>query len=979
MKKVVVLLSVLGIMSIAGAQNFIAAGRFPLAVIPSQTDEVPNAVTSLNGTWEINMNPGKEVWKTGEGIWKKVQVPGEPAMQGYRVTNDREFFYRVIVAVPEEAAGKTILVRFNGVYSYARVFANGHYVRDHFGGFTAWEADISAYAVPGSQTVIYVGVTDRADDISYASGYAHHPIGGILRSVQLLVVPKDYLNRFYIMTELADDLKQATLSLNAAKSKAAAGGKIRFQLTDWDGKPVFSQPQSFDLNEDGNGTFTIRINNPVLWNQEEPHLYTLRAELVNRGKTEEVIEQKVGFRKVKVDGKRLLVNGQAVKLRGACRHDVHPLLGRSTTRYYDSLDVVLAKEANINFIRTSHYPPSQDFLEFADRYGLYVQEETAICFVNDWRTGVYNKLGQTYNDTSFTSRYLGQLSEMIDRDRNHPAVIMWSIGNESTYGSNFQKEYEFVKSVDLSRPVSWTWPATAIKENKRCFDIAVSHYPSYDGRDTENFGLVYKNMEHEIYPLLSDEWAHVPCYNVTTLRDDPNVKDFWGRSLDSMWSLRFDVPGNLGGAIWGMTDEIFHLPDTVTGYGPWGFIDIWRRKKVEFWNTKKAYSPVKVLDTKWKSSGNKMVAVIKIKNRFNHVSLNSIKLKITQGDSSSYQSLPVLRPHEEGVFQVITGDNEKPDILLQFYDSNNHLIDEELISLMTSVPLMEVPEAVNWTIVKAGNQLELRNEDLVITLDAATGQLLKAGARGRAVLTGSPGVIISKPKDPGAFKESEGENSGAYRLTGATVDTKDKTCVKVKSFGMAGKHPVKMSTSYYPDGTIEISYEADSIPAFTWQVGLLFPVTGSVDGISWQREGYWSTYPAGHLSANQGKASRFTGITEYYRIKPAYEIPDGMHDYYLTGTITPENAFMQGSEAYRATKENINSFILSASGKARLSVHSNGQQAAKMKILPSGSQELLVLDKWDYWSIAWGNYGGSRNAAAVINGKVVLRITTKIP
>lgn len=979
MKKISVLILGMGMMNVSMAQQFIAEGRSALAVIPVQTAGVEKPVVSLNGTWEINMNPGKNIREINEGTWKKVQVPGEPAMQGYKVTNDREFFYRTSVSIPEAARDKTILIRFNGVYSYARVYVNGHFVREHFGGFTAWDADISPFIEPGKTVVVHVGVTDRADDISYASGYAHHAIGGILREVQLLIVPKEYLNRFYVQTDLTKDMKKALLSVNIAKSKSSGKSKIKFELSDQDGKPVFLQPQVVELKDNGTGILSLNVENPVLWSQEEPYLYSVKAELIADGTTEEVIVQKIGFRKVEVVGKRLLVNGQAVKLRGACRHDMHPLLGRSTSRYYDSLDVVLAREANINFIRTSHYPPSRDFLEFADKLGLYVQEETAICFVNDWREGIYKEFGQTYNDTAYTSRYLGQLSEMIDRDRNHPAVIMWSIGNESTYGTNFQKEYEFVKSVDLSRPVSWTWPATAIKENKKCFDIAVSHYPAYDGKDKENFGLKYDRMEHASLPLLSDEWAHVPCYNTTLLKADPNVKDFWGRSLDTMWSVRFDVPGNLGGAIWGMTDEVFHLPDTVTGYGPWGFIDVWRRKKVEFWNTKKAYSPVKVLDVKWKMTGNNLMAEIRIKNRFNHISLSSIKLKVSKGEKSDFQPLPALKPHQEGVIQVLVNEFENPRLLLQFYDSMNNLIDEEMTAPMPAMEMMEEPTAKAWTILKTGRQVDFRSDDLVISLDGTSGQLIAATVKGLTILNSGPRVIINKPKDPGAFKESEGIFSGEYRVTGATLNTGDKNCITVNSSGFASNYPVKMKTAYFPDGTIETSYEADSIPSYTWQVGLAYPVTETINEIAWERKGYWSTYPNHHLSANTGRAMRHTGITEHYRVQPQYDIPQGMYDYYLTGAITPENAYIQGSETYRATKENFLSMDLLSGGRKKLSVVSAGNQAVKMNIQQTGSQELLILDKWDYWTISWGNYGGSSNTSSKARGKAVLKIATRDP
>lgn len=975
MKKIFLFLACTVMASAANAQQFIAEGRKALAVTPSETSGVPKAKISLNGSWEISMNPGNEVWKNDSGSWQKIQVPGEPAMQGFKVENDKEFFYKTTVTVPANAKNKTTIIRFNGVYSYARVFVNGHFVREHFGGFTAWDADISTFVEPGKPAIVYVGVTDRADDISYASGYAFHPIGGILREVQLLVVPTDYINRFYVQTDFENDFKEAKLSLSVAKSKAKGNSKIKFQLFDASGKAVLNQPQTFDLGNNGEGKFSVTVANPILWNQEQPYLYTLKAELITAGKSEEKIEQKIGFRNVVVDGKRVLVNGQPIKLRGGCRHDMHPLLGRSTNRYYDSLDVAMAKKANLNFIRTSHYPPSQDFLEFADKYGIYVQEETAICFVNDWREGVYKKLGETSNDPAFTSRYLGQLSEMIDHDRNHASVIMWSIGNESDYGINFQKEYEFVKSVDLSRPVSWSWPATAFKENKRCFDIAVAHYPDFKGKDEENFGLAIKNMEHESLPLLSDEWAHVACYNTTLLKADPNVKDFWGQSLDLMWANRFDVPGNLGGAIWGMTDETFHLKDGVTGYGPWGFIDVWRREKTEFWNTKKAYSPIRVLKTKFESTETNSYLNVPVKNRFNHISLDHIKLKITVNGKSFNQPMPALKPHEEGIIKVAISDTNSL-VLLQFYDAQNNLIDEEQLTFNKPMALQVKTLKLKWNVKKTDKVIELESQGLTVKLDAVTGELLSSEINGEKIVTGATRVIVNKPKQPDAFKETPGIYSGEYKIKSTTVNTDDKSLVTVTSEGTIDDYPIKMTTVYQADGTINIEYEVENVPEYTWQIGLALPVADTFETIEWKRKGYWSTYPSNHVSANEGKAKRFSDIKETYRIQPAYDVSQGMYDYYLKNSIDPAKADMKGTEMYRGTKENILSVDLT-SGNKKIEVISNGLQAAKMNILESGQQELLIMDKSDYWSLSWGNFAGTKNESKTAKGTAIIKLVQK--
>lgn len=131
--------------------------------------------------------------------------------------------------------------------------------------------------------------------------------------------------------------------------------------------------------------WSLPVSRPLKWDAEHPNLYTLTVVLLQDRKEISRFIREVGFREVKIAGNRMLVNGQPVKLRGACRHDIHPTLGRTTTAELDSLDVLLFKEANMNFVRTSHYPPSERFLEYCDRYGVYVESETAVCFVDTYR------------------------------------------------------------------------------------------------------------------------------------------------------------------------------------------------------------------------------------------------------------------------------------------------------------------------------------------------------------------------------------------------------------------------------------------------------------------------------------------------------------------------------------------------------------------------------------------------------------------
>ncbi|MCK5776254.1 MAG: beta-galactosidase, partial [Bacteroidales bacterium] len=335
---------------------------------------------------------------------------------------------------------------------------------------------------------------------------------------------------------------------------------------------------------------------------------------------------------------------------------------------YDLKDVLLAKEANINFIRTSHYPPTKRFVEYCDQYGIYLEDETAVCFIASFRKNSTPK----HSEAVFENRYISQLKEMLNAHRNHPSVIIWSIGNESTYNQNFQKSYEYLKKADTTRPVIFSYPGTVVKGNK-CFDLLSFHYPNLAGVTATGWGAnkdhqyVEHDFESDTIPVLYDEWAHVACYNYTTLLNDPNVRDFWGKSLDEMWERSYNSEGALGGAIWGMVDEVFLLPENVsldnsdqrveimprenslaTGYGEWGIFDVWRRKKPEFWNTKKAYSPAKILLNKLPYPVEGKDLLIPVQNRFNHTNFNEIDIKWSyKNKSGKIEGVDIL-PRQQG-------------------------------------------------------------------------------------------------------------------------------------------------------------------------------------------------------------------------------------------------------------------------------------------------------------------------------------------
>ena len=300
----------------------------------------------------------------------------------------------------------------------------------------------------------------------------------------------------------------------------------------------------------------------------------------------ETLSRQIGFRKIERVGNKLYVNGQEVKLRGVNRHDVHPKTGRAITPELVEQDARLFRGANVNFIRTSHYPPREDFLDACDRYGIYIEDEIAVAFV-------YQAIQPTQNDPDFTAGYMNQFAEMIEQNRSHACVIMWSLANESFWGSNFQKEYDYAKAEDTTRPVIFSYPIT-MPQGTRAYDIWSLHYAGWDcdpSSKADNFSIG-ESWGHDA-PVLHDEYAHGPCYDLPEQMRDPAVRDFWGESIKRFWESIFTTDGALGGAIWGGIDDVMITPDGYTQW-EWGIYDGWRREKPEYWLTKKGYSPIRI-------------------------------------------------------------------------------------------------------------------------------------------------------------------------------------------------------------------------------------------------------------------------------------------------------------------------------------------------------------------------------------------------
>ena len=408
----------------------------PLTSKPSIVQGVNSAVLSLAGDWDFSISHSRRE--------HKIKVPREWEMQGFKVNEGETALYKRMLSIPEDWRGKRIILRFEGVSSHAVVKVNGKIVVEHDDGFVPFNTDITD-ALQNSNNVLIVEVQSRtiSDILACTSQYAVHTVGGILRDVVIMAVPEEHITNLSVVTTFDKQYKTATLSLNYNLSETAVGSILQYTLRDKQGKIVFQEKTS-------NPSFQKTRLNVRQWNPEHPYLYELTTELLENGKAVQAIKQKIGFRQVEINGARLFVNGKPVKLHGVNRHSVHPLTGRSIGAALDVQDAILFREANCNFIRTSHYPATEAFLDACDSLGLFVEDESSLCWIQHHASPIWKKWD--YNDERFLPFMLQANIEKVIAHRNHPSVIMWSLGNESAWSPLWATVNEAGKQLDPTRP-----------------------------------------------------------------------------------------------------------------------------------------------------------------------------------------------------------------------------------------------------------------------------------------------------------------------------------------------------------------------------------------------------------------------------------------------------------------------------------------------------------------------------------------------
>ena len=638
----------------------------------------------------------------------------------------------------------------------------------------------------------------------------------------------------------------------------------------------------------------------------------------------------------------------------------------------------------MNFVRTSHYPPSEKFLEYCDRFGIYVECETAVCFVDTYRQKNYAP-GKTQDSTEFTPRYLSQCREMVKSFRSHPSILFWSIGNESVYGKNFQASWDYVKAADTTRPVIFSYPGS-VGDRKPIYDILSMHYQDVNG-NLNQWNRSTLNFQGHGIPALFDEWAHPACYTYATLQNDPNIREFWGHSLEKMWSGLFDAPGGLGGAIWGYIDETFMLPKPkagtpfwkefartakpeayqgdCVGYGEWGIVDVWRREKPEFWSTKKAYSPVRLLTTEVPAAVSGQRLLLPVYNRFDHTNLNEVEVRYLYKGIEKSISAPSVTPHQKGLLVIPAESWEQGEsLLVRFFTAGGELIDAEQIALgQPCKRLLDATRLFPLQVEETPEQLIVKGSDFVIPFSKADGLITNATSKGQVFIEKGPfvhldinlnhltGAEVRKSADKFSVSDAD------WKKSSMTYARKDGA-VEVSLSGTYKEVETDIQIRISPAGKMQVNYIVSGQPnGYLRETGLSFCLPDRLDFLQWQRKGQWSYYPEGAFAGNEGKTSLYNVKQVPYGADPAQPWTSDTHNYYYWADAGA-NCDRPLTQMAKGMKENIYRYSLSSEKEQTgLTVISpDASLACRASKQADGQLILYINNRWDYPEIAWGNY-----------------------
>ena len=539
---------------------------------------------SLNGTWKFQWveSPAqapRNFHRTdfNDDSWDNFQIPAQWELHGYGFpiyVNSRYEFdylmkpdppkvphdynpvgsYRKTITIDRKWIGKEIFIHFGAVKSNLWVWVNGEFVGYGEDSKLPSEFNITKYVKEGENVIAFQSY--RWSDASYLECQDMWRMSGVMRDCYLYARTPVHVRDIEVIPDLDNSYKNGTLRITPAFTHPDRGASYQLEIELLSGT-VRKHRSTHSLSSLSKQPILIQIENPALWTAETPNLYQLLVSLKDdRGRLLEVISLNVGFRKVEIRDGKFLVNGKPIYFKGVDRHEMDPATGQVVSRERMEQDIRIMKELNINAVRTSHYPNDEYWYDLCDQYGIYVLDEA-----NIESHGMGYNLAQTLaNRPAWKQAHLERVQRMVERDKNHPSVIYWSLGNEAGNGYNMYECYLWLKQRD-SRPIQYERASAGgnfgFEWNT---DVLCPMYPS-----PSSIGSFAEKNPGSPRPLIMCEYAHAMGNSMG------NFKEYWDEIERH--------PVLQGGFIWDYVDQALYkvnsTGDTILAYGgDWGPEDI---------------------------------------------------------------------------------------------------------------------------------------------------------------------------------------------------------------------------------------------------------------------------------------------------------------------------------------------------------------------------------------------------------------------
>ena len=839
---------------------------------------------SLNGKWKFHWvkNPDtrpKDFYKPSfyTGGWADINVPGNWERQGYGTAiyvnetyefDDKMFnfkknpplvpseenevgSYRRTFTIPAGWEGRRVILCCEGVISFYYAWVNGEFLGYNQDSKTPAEWDITDKLKKGENTIALEVYRWSAG--AYLECQDMWRLSGIERDVYLYSTPKQYISDYKVTSILEKNTyKDGVFELDVTVEGAAAGiATVAYELQNEAGKTVLNGSQPVKSRGLSNLiTFDEkRIPDVEKWSAEHPNLYTLILELKDaNGKVTEVTGTKVGFRTSEIKDGRFCINGVPVLVKGVNRHE-HSQLGRTVSKELMEEDIKLMKQHNINTVRNSHYPAHPYWYQLCDRYGLYMIDEA-----NIESHGMGYGPASLAKDSTWLTAHMDRTHRMYERSKNHPAIVIWSLGNEAGNGINFERTYDWLKSVEKNRPVQYE----RAEENYNT-DIYCRMYRSVD---------VIKEYvaRKDIYrPFILCEYLHA-----------------MGNSCGGMkeyWDVFENEPMAQGGCIWDWVDQSFREVDkdgnwywTYGGdYGPKdvpsfgnfccnGLVNAVREPHPHLLEVKKIYQNIK------STLVDKKNLTIRVKNWFDFSDLNEYLLhwSVTGDDGTIVaegSKEVTCAPH--AVVDITLGAVKLPKTLREAY-LNLSWTRVKATPLVTSdwevaYDQFVLPVSKNsWS----GKPAKAGNTTFVV--DEATGALKSLCLDGEELLASPITLSLFRPAMDNDNRDQNGaklwRQAGLGHLTQKVVSLKEgknKTTVKADILNAEGKKIGNAEFIYAlnRDGSMKVqtTFEPDtSLVKSMARLGITFEMKDTYENVTYLGRGEHETYTDRNQSGKIG-------------------------------------------------------------------------------------------------------------------------------